>query len=250
MCFTVAIIRKGKLITAEEYYASKPPVKQKKVILPELPFHYLVSGFSQPSLPVITTEGLQLYEWGLIPSWIKDETSANDIRTKTLNAMGETVFEKPSFKRNIGTHRCLFPVSGFYEWREFKGNKYPYFIQLQEEDYFSLGSLYDTWMHPQTGEVKHTFSIITTAANPLMEKIHNIKKRMPLILSAEDEMKWLDPALSTDGIKELIKPFPEDRMTAFTISRQASNTRIKRDYPEILTPVNYPELVAEENLLF
>ena len=113
MCFTVAIMREGKLITAEEYYASKPPVKQKKVILPEIPFHYLVSGFSQPELPVITTEGLQLYEWGLIPSWVRDEDSAAEIRTKTLNAMGETVFEKPSFRTNIGTHRCLFPVSGF-----------------------------------------------------------------------------------------------------------------------------------------
>ncbi len=250
MCFTVAIMREGKLITAEEYYASKPPVKQKKVILPEIPFHYLVSGFSQPELPVITTEGLQLYEWGLIPSWVRDEDSAAEIRTKTLNAMGETVFEKPSFRTNIGTHRCLFPVSGFYEWREFMGNKYPYFIHLPESDYFSLASLYDRWIHPQTGEVKHTFSIVTTAANALMEKIHNVKKRMPLILSPEDEMKWLDPTLSTDGIKKLIKPFPEERMDAYTISRQANNARIHRDYPEILTPVKYPELVAEENLLF
>lgn len=250
MCFTVAIMREGKLISAEEYYTSKPPVKQKKVKLSELPFHHLVSGFSQPTLPIIKEDGLFLYDWGLIPSWVKDSESANNIRTKTLNAVGETVFEKPSFRKSIVSQRCLFPVSGFYEWREFKGLKYPYFIQVSEADYFSLGSLYDTWIHPQTGEVKHTFSIITTPANPLMEKIHNVKKRMPFILKPEDEMKWLDPALTADQIKELIKPFPEDKMTAYTISKNANNARTHRDYPEILKPILYPELEAEENLLF
>lgn len=250
MCFTVAIIREGKLITAEEYYASKPAVKQKKVILPELPFHYLVSGFSHPSLPVISSEGLSLFDWGLIPSWVKDVETANDISSKTLNAVGETVFEKPSFRKSIASRRCLFPVSGFYEWREFKGVKYPYYIQLAESDFFSLGSLYDTWINPQTGEIKNTFSIITTPANPLMEKIHNLKKRMPLILSSEDEMKWIDPGLKIDQIKELIKPFPQEKMKAYTISRDANNARIHRDYPEILKPVQYPELVEEENLLF
>jgi len=250
MCFTVAIVREGRLITAEEYYASKPPVKQKKVILPELPFHYLVSGFSHPSLPVISAEGLSLFDWGLIPSWVKDQETANDISSKTLNAVGETVFEKPSFRKSIASRRCLFPVSGFYEWREFKGVKYPYYIQLAESDYFSLGSLYDTWINPQTGEIKNTFSIITTPANPLMEKIHNLKKRMPLILSPEDEMKWIDPGLKTDHIKELIKPFPQEKMKAYTITRDANNARIQRDYPEILKPVQYPELVEEENLLF
>jgi len=250
MCFTVAIVRNGKLISAEEYYASLPPVKKKKEILPELPFHNLVSGFNHPSLPIINQNGLYLYEWGLIPSWVKDTNAAEDISSKTLNAVGETVFEKPSFRKSIASKRCLFPVSGFYEWREFKGIKYPYYIQLEDTDYFSLGSLYDTWTNHETGEIKNTFSIITTPANPLMEKIHNLKKRMPLILSPEDEMKWLDPDLKTEQIKELIKPFPETKMTAYTISRDANNSRYNRDIPEIRNRVLYPELVEEENLLF
>ena len=33
MCFTVSILREGKLISAEEYYASLPPVKKKKSFL-------------------------------------------------------------------------------------------------------------------------------------------------------------------------------------------------------------------------
>lgn len=250
MCFTVAIVRKGKVMTAEQYYAGLPPVMKQKDKMPELPYHNLVSGFSQPALPIVKHDGLFLYEWGLIPSWIKDTETANDIRTKTLNAVGETVFEKPSYRKSIATQRCLFPVSGFYEWREFRGTKYPYFVQLYQQDYFSLGALYDSWINPDTGEMRNTFSIITTIANPLMEKIHNLKKRMPLILSEDDTMKWIDPELKKDQINQLIKPFPESKMFAYTISRDANNARLNRDYPEIMHKVLYPELEAEENLLF
>jgi len=244
MCFTVAIVRKGELITALEYYSNLPVVKSKGVILPEIPSFYLVSGFSHPRLAIVREDGVFLHEWGLIPSWVKNEAIADDLRSKTLNAVGETAFEKPSFRKSIASQRCLLPVSGFYEWRESNGIKYPYYIQLQEQDYFSLGSLYDTWINRETGEIRNTFSIITTPANPLMEKIHNLKKRMPLILSPDDEMKWLDSTLNTDSVKELIKPFPENRMKAYTISRIANNARTNRDIPEIMNRVEYEELEA------
>jgi putative SOS response-associated peptidase YedK len=243
MCFTVALVRKGELITANEYYAQLPSVKKSGVTIPELPFHYLVSGFSHPQLAIVRQDGVFLHEWGLIPSWVKDEQTANDLRTKTLNAVGETAFEKLSFRKSIALQRCLLPVSGFYEWREVNGIKYPYYIQLKEQDYFSLGSLYDTWINKETGEIHNTFSIITTPANPLMEKIHNLKKRMPLILSQENEIKWLEPGLKTEHIKELIKPFPDSLMKAYTISRDANNVRNNRDVPEIMKRVEYPELM-------
>jgi len=244
MCFTVAIVRKGELITAQEYYSNLPVVKAKGVILPEIPSFYLVSGFSHPRLAIVREEGVFLHEWGLIPSWVKNEAIANDLRSKTLNAVGETAFEKPSFRKSIAAQRCLLPVSGFYEWREVNGVKYPYYIQLQEQDYFSLGSLYDSWINRETGEIRNTFSIITTPANPLMEKIHNLKKRMPLILSPDDEMKWLDSSLKADSVKELIKPFPDRKMKAYTISREANNARNNRNIPGIMSRVEYEELEA------
>jgi len=242
MCFTVAIVRKGELITAQEYYSNLPVVRKKGLNLPELPSFYLVSGFSHPRLAVVRQDGVFLHEWGLIPSWVKDQDTANDLRTKTLNAVGETVFEKPSFRKCIVSQRCLLPVSGFYEWREVNGVKYPYYIQVTEQDYFSLGALYDIWINKDTGEIRNTFSIITTPANPLMEKIHNLKKRMPLILSPNDQMNWLEPDLNIRDIKEMIKPFPETKMKAYTISRIANSPRNNRDIPEILNRVEYEEL--------
>jgi putative SOS response-associated peptidase YedK len=57
---------------------------------------------------------------------------------KTLNAFGETIFDKPSF-RSIKSKRGLLPIDGFFEWCDFNKKKYPYFITLKEEGLFSLG---------------------------------------------------------------------------------------------------------------
>ncbi|MFZ4725532.1 MAG: SOS response-associated peptidase [Paludibacter sp.] len=243
MCFTVAIVRNNQLEIASRYYDSLPPKFDKRDNLTELPIYYFVSGFSHPTLQIIKQDGIFQYNWGLIPSWIKDIQSANDIRSKTLNAMGETVFEKPSFKKSIISQRCILPVTGFYEWRDVNGVKYPYLIHATENEIFSLASIYDTWIDRNTGEIKNTFSIITTPANSLMEKIHNLKKRMPLILSPEDETKWLDADLNSDQIKKLIKPFNAQDMSAYTISRAANNARNERNVAEILENVEYPELI-------
>lgn len=245
MCFTVAIVREGVLMTAEQYYNSLPVKNRKKSksqIEPEIPTQYMASGFSHPKLPVITDNEFVLKEWGLIPDWTPSAQQAEDLRNMTLNAMGETVFEKRSFRNNILSHRCLLPVSGFFEWRDFNNNKYPYFIQPENAPGFMLASVYDQWTDKDTGEIHDTFSILTTAANPLMEMIHNVKKRMPLILDIETADNWLNPLSTNEQIKSMIKPYDETKMKAHTISKAASNSKLNRNYFEILEPVIYPEL--------
>lgn len=248
MCFTVAIIREGVLMTTEQYYNSLPVKIRKKRINPnepEIPNLYMVSGFAHPKLPVITDDDFVLKSWGLIPSWSKSKEDAMSIRDKTLNAKGETIFEKPSFSKNVLSRRCLLPVSGFFEWRDFNNNKYPYYIEPANEHGFLLGSVYDQWEDKLTGEVYETFSIVTTPANPLMEMIHNVKKRMPLILDFESADKWLDPSTDTEQLRSVIKPYDEVRMKAHTISKAAGSSKTNRNYKEILDPVVYPELTQQ-----
>lgn len=60
---------------------------------------YSACGFSFPALPVINNKDnlhVSLFHWGLVPFWVKDYASAQNIREKTLNARAETIFEKPS----------------------------------------------------------------------------------------------------------------------------------------------------------
>jgi len=195
-----------------------------------------------PLLPVVCSDSIALFSWGLIPGWVKDEKQAKEIRSKTLNAVGETVFEKPSFRNSIRSKRCLLGVSGFFEWRDVAGKKYPYYVQVKGEELFSLGCIHETWLNKTTGELIPTFSILTTPANPLMEKIHNLKKRMPFIIGRSDEKKWVDPDLDADEVKKLITPFDENKMMAYTVSTKINSPRNERNVPEAIEKVNYPEL--------
>lgn len=175
-----------------------------------------ISAFSLPQLPVICNEdpsNIHLFTWGLVPFWVKDANSAKDIRMKTFNAKSESLAEKPSFRNSLKSKRCLVLASGFYEWHTEGSKKTPYFIGLKDQIAFALAGLYDQWTNPETGERISTFTVITTRANPMMEEIHNLKKRMPVILSPGTELKWLN--LATDPVKEnLFGPYPEELMFA------------------------------------
>jgi putative SOS response-associated peptidase YedK len=151
-----------------------------------------INGFDYPLTPIIIDENPKIithYNWGLIPSWSKDD----EIKKFTLNARIETVDEKPSFRNSVNK-RCLVIANGFYEWQwlDSKGkNKNKFEIGIGNDDLFAFAGLYSEWTDTITGEIKNTYTIVTTEANPLMAEIHNIKKRMPIILKQEDEIKWL-----------------------------------------------------------
>jgi putative SOS response-associated peptidase YedK len=175
-----------------------------------------IKAFSLPRLPVICSDNpgeFRIYTWGLIPYWIRDFKSAAEIRTKTFNAKAETLGEKPSFRRSYNRMRCIVPVNGFYEWQTLENQKIPYYITLKNKPVIALAGLYDHWTNHDSGEIMCTFTVITTRANPMMEEIHNLKKRMPVILSPENEASWLD--LSTDPlIAGLFEPYPQELMQA------------------------------------
>jgi len=152
----------------------------------------LYNGFQYPKTPVITnieSDTIQLFNWGLLPHWAKDTT----IRKSTLNARIETLTEKPSFRDAINK-RCLILVDGFFEWQwlDPKGkNKQKYQITLTNNEAFAFAGLWNEWTDKTTGELIKSYTIITTEANELMSQIHNSQKRMPFILSKENEFEWL-----------------------------------------------------------
>lgn len=161
--------------------------------------HY--NAFTYPKTPVITNNKrteLQLYQWGLIPSWAQDKT----IQKFTLNAKIETLDIKPSFKNNI-KNRCLIIADGFMEWQwlDSKGSKkQPYIISRPKDELFCFAGIYSTWIDKGSGEKINTYSIVTTVANPLMAEIHNSKKRMPIILHEHQEINWLAGANHFDFV--------------------------------------------------
>lgn len=207
---------------------------------------YHASGFDHPKIPVITQEqpnAVQYYEWGLIPRWAQNREKAAGLQNFTLNATCENVFDKPSFKDSIYKQRCIILATGFYENRHEGKLKYPYFIYPATGKVLLMGGLTSEWADRETGEIIQTCTIITTPANGLMEKIHNTKKRMPLVFTEEQAKKWLQPGLSREEIEVLMSPCSEEMLRSHTISRLINQSRQRDTNVEgISDPVIYPEL--------
>ena len=206
---------------------------------------YHVGAFENVKLPVITNENpkqVELFNWGLIPFWVKDEKTAKDIKERTVNARSETIFEKPAFRSSAGKKHCLVIADGFFEWRYFQGKNYPYYIKLKNREAFSIAGLWDCWDNNTTGEQVYSYTIITTEANPLMAKIHNKKKRMPAILNKEDEQKWINPSINKEEALALLKPFNEKEMEAYTISKLITARGEDPNVPAVINPFQYNNL--------
>jgi len=172
-------------------------------------------------LPVVSNDNpgaLSKYHWGLIPFWAKDKK----IGYKMINARGETITEKPSFRNAFKKRRCLVPADAFYEWKRMTGSKekIPYRIFLKDQPLFSMAGIWETWKNPE-GEYIRSFSIITTTPNELMAEIHD---RMPVILSKTDEKTWLESG-NQEELLNLIRPFPVAGMDAYRISKLVNSPR-------------------------
>jgi len=192
MCYYVGIeddieaiqMRYGVTYYQPQYWDIKPPSPSK-----------FVNGFSHPGMLMITGKRPDLVtvaEWGLVPDWAKDVVAFRK-QANTLNAMVETIDEKPSYKNSV-QNRCLVPVNSIFEykWLDQKGKeKLLHRIQLKDNKIFSLAGIYSKFQDPVTGAPVGSFSLVTTAANTLMAEIHNSKKRMPVILHPDEEALWL-----------------------------------------------------------
>jgi len=172
---------------------------------------------------------LTVMRWGLVPYWAKD----SKIVFSTINAKAETVATSPMFREAWKRRRCLVPAEWFYEWAKLDAKtKQPYVIALKDESLFAFAGLWEKWKNKSTGEQLHTYSIITTDPNELMEPIHD---RMPVILHRKDYERWLAPADPAYLPVDLLRPFPAEEMTAWKVSSAVGNVR--NDDPSLIRPV-------------
>jgi putative SOS response-associated peptidase YedK len=171
-----------------------------------------------------------LLRWGLIPYWAKDAKIGYNL----INARCETVTSKPAFREAFQRRRCLAPASGFYEWKDRAGQKYPHLIQLPEDALFALAGLWERWHDKQTGELIESFTILTCAANRVVAQLHD---RMPVIIERKDFAAWFD--LDNAHAADLLRPFPPERMRVIPVSRRLNSGRI--DDPSLLIPDDEPQ---------
>jgi putative SOS response-associated peptidase YedK len=140
-----------------------------------------------------------------------------------INARAETLAEKPLFSSLLGSGRCLVPASGFFEWKKEGKRKIPFYFRLRGEPLFSFAALCDTRPVPG-GEQCSRFTIITSEPNALVAGVHD---RMPVILSREDEERWIagDPA-SQMFLEDLLVPRPAGEMERVPVSGLVNNPAV------------------------
>ncbi|MGJ8592288.1 MAG: SOS response-associated peptidase [Aquaticitalea sp.] len=206
--------------------AAEEEIRERLIPLTDLPIHH-ATGFSHPELLIYTDRSPDFPEvatWGLVPPWVRDEEQLKKSWNNTLNARGETIFEKNSFRASAKNSRCLIYVDGFYEHHHFKKNTYPFYIYRKNKEPMILAGLYNEWKNPESHGVMNTFSIVTTTGNPLLAKIHNNPKlegpRMPLILPEELADNWLmdyTDELDQKALEELIQEYPTEELASHTV---------------------------------
>lgn len=190
---------------------------------------------------------LRLLTWGLVPSWAKDTKTG----LRMTNARAESVLSKGAFAKAALARRAIVPAQGWYEWQvsptatdaKGKPRKQPFFIHRADGETTAFAGLYEFWRDREVPDGDPnawltTFTIITTAADPGMDRIHD---RQPLVLEREQWEGWLDPAnTDPDWVQGILDFHDPGRFEAYPIGRAVGSSR--SNGPGLLEPAPISEL--------
>ncbi|HVF32354.1 MAG TPA: SOS response-associated peptidase [Acidimicrobiales bacterium] len=187
---------------------------------------------SRPEPDVTGRRLLGSYRWGLVPFWSKDAKGG----ARMINARAETLETK--FRRTYERRRCLLPADGFYEWEKREdGTKQPWFVHRADGAPMIFGGLWEVWKPEDAAEDDEplrTCSIITTAANDRLTRIHD---RMPLVLNPQDWDRWLDRSITDPSeLRDLLVPGDPRSFDLYEVSTQVNSVR--NNSGELVTPLN------------
>jgi putative SOS response-associated peptidase YedK len=180
-----------------------------------------------------------LVRWGLIPSWSKDPQTGPPL----INARGETVANKPSFRSAMRSRRCLIAADGFFEWQHpgatssattARSKKQPYYIHFRDDRPFAFAGLWESWTSNDARSADaltiESCTIITTSASEALSSLH---ERMPVILAPSDYDVWLDPTIEDPAaVAHLIAPNTDDDIIAEPVSTHVN--RVANDDPKCI----------------
>jgi len=155
--------------------------------------------------------------WGFIPHWYKTPNDGPFL----INARGETVHEKPSFRSAFAKRRCIIPATGFYEWHAKKGvGKEPYFVHPTSAEPIGFAGIWQAWTHPETQDRWVTAAIVTTEASDQISAIHH---REPVTLLPEEFDPWMRG--TPKDAQELVDAAVEGYFTSYRVGLDVNKAR-------------------------
>lgn len=212
-------------------------------------------------------------EWGFIPDplgWPFAETReqinnfrrgykdqrGNFVKYDFLNAVSEEIlFKNKVYRKAALERRCIILSTGFYDWRHVfplnkrtgeprkTAEKYPYRVMVNGREYFWMAGIWNPFEDPDTGEYVESCAIVTTAANVVMEQIHNSKKRMPTMLTDDLAFDWMFKPMNETEITELAQwQIPYQDLSYYTLKKDflSSHDPLQPHYYKDLDPLDVP----------
>ncbi|MBA2373506.1 MAG: SOS response-associated peptidase [Chloroflexi bacterium] len=168
------------------------------------------------------------YRGGLIPHWAE----SSKVGSRMFNARAETITSSPAFRAAFRRRRCIVPVDSFYEWQREGTVRQPFRIVAGDGRPLALAGLWAGWRDPETGDIRRTFTIVTTRAS---EQIATLHDRMPVILPPDVWPVWLDTSVVERGeLHALLHP-SDPVLTVTPVSRLVNSVR--NDGPSLIVPL-------------
>ena len=134
-----------------------------------------------------------------------------------INSRLETIQKKILFKESFEKRRCVIPANGYYEWSVKDNIKIPYFINIPDKEMIYFAGIWKYFNFKKSS--MKVFSIITKPANNLLKEIHD---RMPVTLSAEESIDYLDHN-NSDYLTNNVQSILEEYFEFFKISKFVNN---------------------------
>lgn len=176
---------------------------------------------------------LRSVRWGLVPPWADSPKIGN----RMINARSETVASKPAYRRAFAARRCLLPADGWFEWyaRE-DGGKQPFFLRPPDRGVLAMAGIYEFWRDQSLPDDDPTAWLTTAAVltRTSTDALGTIHDRMPVLISAADRARWLDPRRGPAEVAALLEAVPPP-IEAFPVSSAVNNAR--GGGPELVEPL-------------
>jgi putative SOS response-associated peptidase YedK len=233
-------------------------------------------GFAYGQVPVLKRQvasedfDITQMEWGFIPDsksfpFLKTRKQVENFRRgytddrgkyhkgyTTLNAVSEELLDVNKWYRDAALHRrCIALSSGFYDWKHIhpigkRGQPlktteaFPYRVRMKGPELFYIAGIWQPWTDTESGEYVESLAFVTTKANSFMSQVHNLKERMPTMLTEELAWDWVFGNLTEQEITTIARSqIPSEKLEGYTIDKKFKTA----EDPTVPFNYNNPELV-------
>ena len=110
-----------------------------------------------------------------------------------INARAETAADKPAFRESWAAHRCVIPVSWYFEWEHDEKKKagQKYALHPEEQGLIWLAGLY---------RMEDGLPVFVVLTRPAYEGITWMHDRMPVMLPKAEVGAWIRPSSDPEEV--------------------------------------------------